>query len=156
MILGQLASLAFSLRKTVGKVSPILVTLTSCNDSDFESSNVSLKENKPDGVNPNFNDIGCCVRKNEGKILWFSADCIVICKVSCWHKKITIKLLAGSARMAYKISLKWLRSLFKLQLHDAIYRLRFYSNSLIHILSLSNSHNNVASYKRIGAINCAV
>ena len=27
----------------------------------------------------------------------------------------------------------------KLQLHDAIYRLRFYSNSLIHILSLSNS-----------------
>ena len=33
----------------------------------------------------------------------------------------------------------------KLQLHDVIYRLRFYSNSLIHILSLSNSHNNVAS-----------
>ena len=32
----------------------------------------------------------------------------------------------------------------KLQLHDAIYRLRFYSNSLIHILSLSNLHNNVA------------
>ena len=37
----------------------------------------------------------------------------------------------------------------KLQLHDAIYRLRFYSKSLIHILSLSNSHNNVASIKRI-------
>ena len=33
----------------------------------------------------------------------------------------------------------------KLQLHYAIYRLRFYSNSLIHILSLSNSHSNVAS-----------
>ena len=33
----------------------------------------------------------------------------------------------------------------KLQLHDAIYRVRFYSNSLIHILSHSNSHNNVAS-----------
>ena len=32
----------------------------------------------------------------------------------------------------------------KLQLHYAIYRLRFYSNSLIHILSLSNSHNNAA------------
>ena len=30
---------------------PILVTLTLHNDSDFESSNVSLKENKPDGVN---------------------------------------------------------------------------------------------------------
>ena len=47
----------FSLRKTVGKASPILVTLTSRSDSDVESSNVSLKENKPDGVNPNSNDI---------------------------------------------------------------------------------------------------
>ena len=56
----------FSLRKTVGKVSAILVTLTSRSDSDFESLNVSLKENKPVGVNPNSNDI-----------LWFSADCIV-------------------------------------------------------------------------------
>ena len=37
---------------------------------------------------------------------------------------------------------------FKVQLHDAIYRLRFYSNSLIHILSLSNSHNNVASIQK--------
>ena len=37
---------------------------------------------------------------------------------------------------------------FKLQLHDAIYRLRFYSNSLIHILSLSNLHNNVASIQK--------
>ena len=36
----------------------------------------------------------------------------------------------------------------KLQLHDAIYRLRFYLNSLIHILSLSNSHNNVASIQK--------
>ena len=36
----------------------------------------------------------------------------------------------------------------KLQLHDAMYRLRFYSNSLIHILSLSNSHNNVASTQK--------
>ena len=36
----------------------------------------------------------------------------------------------------------------KLQLHDAIYRIRFYSNSLIHILSLSNSHNNVASLQK--------
>ena len=33
-------------------------------------------------------------------------------------------------------------------LNDAIYRLRFYSNSLIHILSLSNSHNNVASIQK--------
>ena len=39
-------------------------------------------------------------------------------------------------------------SCLKLQLHDAIYQLRFYSNSLIHILSLSNSHNNVASLQK--------
>ena len=38
--------------------------------------------------------------------------------------------------------------MFKLQLDDAIYRLRFYSNSFIHILSLSNSHNNVASIQK--------
>ena len=37
---------------------------------------------------------------------------------------------------------------FKLQLHCAIYQLRFYSNSLIHLLSLSNSHNNVASIQK--------
>ena len=36
----------------------------------------------------------------------------------------------------------------KLQLHYAIYRLRFYSNSLIHVLSLSNSHNKVASIQK--------
>ena len=36
----------------------------------------------------------------------------------------------------------------KLLLHNAIYRLRFYSNSLIYILSLSSSHNNVASIRR--------
>ena len=54
-------------------MSPILVTLTSRSDSDFERSNVSLKENKPDGVNPNSNDIDYYVRKNEE---WFSADCI--------------------------------------------------------------------------------
>ena len=57
------------MRKTVEKVSPILVTLPSRSDSDFESSNVNLK-----GVNPNSNDIDYYVRKNEGKILLFSAD----------------------------------------------------------------------------------
>ena len=36
----------------------------------------------------------------------------------------------------------------KLQLHDAIYRLRFFSISLIHILSLSESHNNLASIQK--------
>ena len=64
----------FSLQKTVVKVSPILVTLMSCNDSDFESSNVNLKENKPNGINPNSNDINYYILKNEGKFLWFSAD----------------------------------------------------------------------------------
>ena len=38
--------------------------------------------------------------------------------------------------------------ILKVQLHYAIYRLRFYSNSSIHILSLSNSHNNVASIQK--------
>ena len=42
-------------------------------DSDFESSNVSLKENKPGGVNPNSNDINYYVRKSEEKNRWFSA-----------------------------------------------------------------------------------
>ena len=36
----------------------------------------------------------------------------------------------------------------QLQLHDAIYRLRFYLNSLMHILSFSNSYNNVASLQK--------
>ena len=36
----------------------------------------------------------------------------------------------------------------KLQLHDAIYRLRFYSNSLTHTLSLLNSHNDVTSIQK--------
>ena len=51
------------------KLSPILVMLTSRNDSDFESSNVRLKENKLDDVKTqNSNDIDYHVRKNEGKI----------------------------------------------------------------------------------------
>ena len=60
-------------------MSPILVTLTSRSDSEFERSNVSLKENKPDGVNPNSNNIDYYVR---GKIRWFSADCVVLIHVS--------------------------------------------------------------------------
>ena len=55
---------------------PVTLTLTSRSDSDFERSNVSLIENKPYGVNLNSNDMDYYVRKNEGKILWFSADCI--------------------------------------------------------------------------------
>ena len=37
---------------------------------------------------------------------------------------------------------------FKLRLHDAIYWLRFYSNSLIHTLLLSYSHNDIASIQK--------
>ena len=56
-------------------MSLILVTLTSPSDSNFERLNISLKENTRDGVDPNSNGLDYCVRKNEGKILWFSADC---------------------------------------------------------------------------------
>ena len=67
----------YNLRKTIGsRVSPILVTLMSRSDSNFERSNTSLKENKQDAVDPNSNGLEYCVRKNEGIILWFSADCL--------------------------------------------------------------------------------
>ena len=39
--------------KPYERVSPILVTLTSHSDSNYERSNISFKENKPDGVDPN-------------------------------------------------------------------------------------------------------
>ena len=42
----------------------------------------------------------------------------------------------------------YMETRLRLQLHDAIHRLRFYSNSLIHILLLSNSHNDVASIQK--------
>ena len=61
--------------KPYERVSPILVTFTSRSDSNFERSNISLKENKRNGVDSNSDGFDCCVRKNEGKILWFSADC---------------------------------------------------------------------------------
>ena len=93
----DLWSSIYSLQKTAGKVSPILVTLTSRSDSNFESSNVSLKEAKPDGVILKSNDIDYYVRKNEGKNLLFSADCIVSCKkaakvsISCLHHHFLLK-----------------------------------------------------------------
>ena len=49
---------------------------TSYSDSDFERSNISFKENKPDGVDPNSNGFDYCFRKEEGRALRFSADCI--------------------------------------------------------------------------------
>ena len=67
-----------SLRKTIGKVSPILFTLTSSRiliSNVRILANISLKESIPDGVDPNSDGHDYCVRKNEGKIRWFSADC---------------------------------------------------------------------------------
>ena len=46
-------------------MSTVLVTLTSRSDSNFERSNISLKENKRDGVDPNSNGLDYCVQKNE-------------------------------------------------------------------------------------------
>ena len=57
-------------------MSPILVTLMSSSDSNLERSNISLKDNIPDGIDPNSDGHDYCVRKSEGKILWFSADCV--------------------------------------------------------------------------------
>ena len=61
-----------------------------------------------------------------------------------WNNNVPIKSLAKN------YSPENFTAGLQLQVHYAIYRLRFYSNSLIHILSLSNSH------KRIGAINRTV
>ena len=52
-------------------MSPILVTLTSHSDSNFERSNISLKENKRDGVDLNSNGLDYCVRKNKEKLYGF-------------------------------------------------------------------------------------
>ena len=59
-------------------------------------------------------------------------------------------MLHNSATQKQSSTLQHVKSkaTIKLQLHDAIYRLRFYSNSLTHILSLSNSHNDVASIQK--------
>ena len=53
------------------RVSPILVTLTSCSDSNFERSNISFKENKPDGVDLSSNGLNYCARKNESQTVQF-------------------------------------------------------------------------------------
>ena len=90
-----------SLRKTVGKVSPILVTLTSRSNSDFERSKVSLKENRPDGVDPNSNDIDYYVRKNE---YGFRQTVLIRCSKlanilgQCWVCK------RGNIRETFKVS----------------------------------------------------
>ena len=57
-------------------MSSILVMLTSRSASNFERSNISVKENKRDGADQNSNGFDYCVQKKEGKIRWFSEDCI--------------------------------------------------------------------------------
>ena len=66
-----------SAENSTERVSPILVALMSHSDSNFESLNISFKENKLDGVYPNSNGFCCCVRKKEGRNLLFSAECKV-------------------------------------------------------------------------------
>ena len=61
---------------------------------------------------------------------------------------LTFKREFGTGQISHSFSKKHRLFWLKLQLHDAIYRLRFYSNSLIYILSLSNLHNNVASLQK--------
>ena len=63
-----------SLRKAIGKSATDSGYAYARSDSDFEPSNISFKENKPDGVDLNSNGLDYSARKNEGKILRFSAD----------------------------------------------------------------------------------
>ena len=81
-------------------MSPILVTLTSPSDSNFERSNINLKENKRDDIDSNSNSFDYCVRMSEGKILWFSADCLW---GNCGDTKL-IKLLKIQNRAALSIT----------------------------------------------------
>ena len=52
-------------------MSPILVTLTSHVDSDFEHSNISFKENKPDGVDMNSNVLTTAFERTKEKFYCF-------------------------------------------------------------------------------------
>ena len=45
-------------------------------DSNFERSNISFKENRPDGVDPNSKVSTVAFERNKGRTLRFSADCL--------------------------------------------------------------------------------
>ena len=86
--------------------------------------------------------LNCC--KKHGDKMWLH--------ITIRHWTVELKKSAHKASLWIR-SNNWrerLSSLFrvKLRLHYAIYWLRFCSNSFIHILSLSNSHNNVASIQK--------
>ena len=68
-------------------MSPILVTLTSRCDSDFECSNISFSENILNGVDLNSNGLGYCVRKKGGKFYGFRQTVVLSC-----HKPENCKL----------------------------------------------------------------
>ena len=59
----------------------------------------------------------------------------------CYAEAYDIRPFKPVLNAGFKVSKEL--ELFKLQLHT-----RFFSNSLIHILSLSNLHNNVASIQK--------
>ena len=80
-------------------MSPILVTLTSCSDSNLECSNISLKENRPDCVDLTSDGLDFCVRKKEnfcGLRQTFTIKihqaCLGIFEVSTWSWKFHLKL----------------------------------------------------------------
>ena len=65
------------MRKTIGKSVTDSGYAQSQSDYNFERSNISFKENKPDGVDSNSNGFYYCVRRKEGRTLRLSADCNV-------------------------------------------------------------------------------
>ena len=52
-------------------MSPILVPLTSRSDSDFDRSNISFKENKPDGVDLNCNGLTTAFERTKENFCGF-------------------------------------------------------------------------------------
>ena len=73
-----------SLRKIVEKVSPILVTLTSRSNSNFEQSNIILKETEPECFDWKPNGLDYYVRNNEEKNSMVFGRLI-------WRKKVAFK-----------------------------------------------------------------
>ena len=79
-------------------------------------------------------------------------DILITVHVKRWHMNYDNLLMfqshPRSLKQVFRTGGKINDHTLKLQLHDEIYRLRFYSNSLIRILSFLNSHNNVASIQK--------
>ena len=91
-------ALLISLRKTVGKASLILVTLTSSSDSDVESSNVSLKENNLMALIQTLTISTTTFERMKEKFYGRQEKSMIlgslqvhqsVRKVSCWYKSIS-------------------------------------------------------------------